>query len=256
MGPPPVDVAILARIQSSLEEALGAIRELVDSGPFRLYLDRDSDFPWMNYGFPVSGGVDAASIVGLVRDFQARGRLPRLEFFEDLWPEVSGLLDASGFECERRIPAMLCTESSFRPRENPELRIEVVSAESDLDTYYQVVHEAFEAPDPPDPSVVESVRKGIAQGNMRCAAATLDGKMIAAGAIVGAGEVAELAGIGTLHAYRRQAAASSVSSALMRQHFERGKLVWLSAGDDTSRAVYERLGFRVVGTQANYSLPS
>jgi predicted GNAT family acetyltransferase len=66
-------------------------------------------------------------------------------------------------------------------------------------------------------------------------------------------DAAELAGVGTRPDHRRKGVALAVSSFLLRQFFESGKVVWLSAADAAAQAVYEKLGFELAGTQVNIS---
>ena len=65
-----------------------------------------------------------------------------------------------------------------------------------------------------------------------------------------------MAGVGTVAEFRRQGWASAVSSRLLSEMFSdpatEDLIAWLSAGDSTARAVYEKLGFSQVGDQCNY----
>jgi predicted GNAT family acetyltransferase len=67
---------------------------------------------------------------------------------------------------------------------------------------------------------------------------------------------AEIAGVGTLPAYRRRGLASAVTAALAIDAFDRGiEVVWLSAADVDVAAMYARIGFRRVGTYVISSKP-
>ena len=60
--------------------------------------------------------------------------------------------------------------------------------------------------------------------------------------------VAEITGVTTLPAYRRQGLGSAVTAVLAEHAVRRGaRLLWLSATDDAVARVYSRLGFREVG---------
>ena len=84
----------------------------------------------------------------------------------------------------------------------------------------------------------------------RHAVADLPGEgVLAVGTAQRAGDVVEIAGIGTLPAARRRGLGGAVTAELARDALRRGaKLVFLSAGSLDIARVYERVGFRRVGT--------
>ncbi|MER6573811.1 GNAT family N-acetyltransferase, partial [Streptomyces sp. NPDC001093] len=66
---------------------------------------------------------------------------------------------------------------------------------------------------------------------------------------------AELAGVGTLPAYRGRGIAAAVTATLAGTMFGRGaRSVWLEYSGEGSRRVYERVGFRPGGTRLYVSL--
>jgi predicted GNAT family acetyltransferase len=61
--------------------------------------------------------------------------------------------------------------------------------------------------------------------------------------------VTEIVGVGVLPAFRRHGIAGALTSFLAHDALGRGvRTVFLSAGDETSGRVYERVGFRRVAT--------
>ena len=84
----------------------------------------------------------------------------------------------------------------------------------------------------------------------RHAVADLPGEgVLAVGTAQRAGDVVEIAGIGTLPAARRRGLGGAVTAELARDALSRGaELVFLSAGSLDVARVYERVGFRRVGT--------
>ncbi len=88
---------------------------------------------------------------------------------------------------------------------------------------------------------------------MRASLALVDGVPAGGAYTVGDDTISAEPGVGTAPEFRRRGVASCASSALMEQHFKNpDTLVWLSAGDEIAKAVYEKLGFRLLGTQLNY----
>ncbi|WP_434440761.1 GNAT family N-acetyltransferase [Lentzea sp. E54] len=84
----------------------------------------------------------------------------------------------------------------------------------------------------------------------RHAVADLPGEgVLAVGTAQRAGDVVEIVGIGTLPAARRRGLGAAVTAELARDALDRGaELVFLSAGSLDVARVYERVGFRRIGT--------
>ncbi|MGZ3143374.1 GNAT family N-acetyltransferase [Lentzea chajnantorensis] len=84
----------------------------------------------------------------------------------------------------------------------------------------------------------------------RHAVADLPGEgVLAVGTAQRAGDVVEVVGVGTLPAARRRGLGGAVTAALARDALDRGAgLVFLSAAGEEVARVYERVGFRRIGT--------
>ncbi len=66
----------------------------------------------------------------------------------------------------------------------------------------------------------------------------------------------EITAIVTLAALRRRGVAATLTSFLVRDHFNAGgTLAWLNAADARAQAVYHRVGFRDLDTLLNYMDP-
>jgi ribosomal protein S18 acetylase RimI-like enzyme len=88
----------------------------------------------------------------------------------------------------------------------------------------------------------------VAAGQPVLAAAYVDGFPVARGAVCVVGGVAEITGVTTLPAFRRQGLGAAVTAVLSDEAVRRGaRLLWMSATDDVVARVYSRLGFREVG---------
>lgn len=100
-------------------------------------------------------------------------------------------------------------------------------------------------------AVVRHEGDAIRSGLLRIALATLPRRAdpVAVGSASRVDDVAEIVGVGTLPAARRQGLASAVTVALARRALADGvELVFLAAGSDDVAMLYHRLGFRRVGT--------
>lgn len=73
--------------------------------------------------------------------------------------------------------------------------------------------------------------------------------VVSVGTAQRAGDVVEIAGVGTLPSVRRKGLGAAVTVALARDALDRGaETVFVSAGSETIARVYERVGFHRIGT--------
>ena len=81
------------------------------------------------------------------------------------------------------------------------------------------------------------------------AVAFAGGQPVAIGSHQPIEDVSEIVGVGTLPAHRRKGIAAGLTAFLVEDALRRGvRTVYLSAGDAAVARLYERLGFRRVGT--------
>ncbi len=208
---------------------------------------------WLNYAVPIAetspNGIDE-----MVEVFRVAERTPRLEFFVDLWPELTTRLEEKGFRCEKRMPIMVLTRDRWHGLNHEhDVRPVDYSTFSELNV---VLAEAFsvEAPEESDPYDDPSFQR-IMAGSTLASVVLADGKVVGAGFGVGTEQVREIAGIGTLVAYRRRGIAAAVIADLLDRFFgEGGDVAWLTPGDEGAQSVYARLGFDPIAEQVVYEL--
>jgi ribosomal protein S18 acetylase RimI-like enzyme len=105
-------------------------------------------------------------------------------------------------------------------------------------------------------SMTDFMRNRIAKGWSVAAAAFLEDEPVSVGMHQPVGDVSEVVGVGTLPVYRRRGLAAAVTSALVEDAMARGvTTIFLSAGSDDVARVYERIGFRRVGTAGSAERP-
>ncbi|MFF7631990.1 GNAT family N-acetyltransferase [Kitasatospora sp. NPDC008050] len=93
--------------------------------------------------------------------------------------------------------------------------------------------------------MADRIRAGVST----VAAAVRDGSACCAGQYLPVGEVAEIAGLGTLPTARRQGLALAVTAALVADARAAGvRTVFLSADSEDVARIYARLGFRTMAT--------
>jgi ribosomal protein S18 acetylase RimI-like enzyme len=92
-------------------------------------------------------------------------------------------------------------------------------------------------------------RRGAAELTLTAAATDPADGVVAAGSLQPAGPAAEIVAVATLPSHRRRGLAAAVTTALVHEARRRGiPMTLLSAQDDAVARVYERVGFRRVGT--------
>lgn len=249
---------LLRKIEAANTEALTPNRHAVQAGPFTLLLSPSSPLQWINNAVlaDTTAEIIKADVQAMVEAFRANDRMPRMELFSGIHGTLIRTLQATGFEIESEMPLMVCTPEMFQPQRSSEARLAWLKPDGDLETAMRLVDAAFEHEEPITPARIEASRRSLEKGSIRTALAYLDDRAAAVASLVVAKDVAELAGVGTLPEFRRRGAASAVSTFALEDFFKPGYLAWLSAGDEIAKAVYERLGFQLIGTQVNISLPN
>ena len=102
----------------------------------------------------------------------------------------------------------------------------------------------------PGEELVAASRRRTAAGDHHTAVveSPADG-ILATGALMRSGDVAEIAGVATLPSARKRGYASQLTAVLARRALTAGvHLIFLSAGDDDVARLYTKVGFRRVGT--------
>nr|WP_296070605.1 GNAT family N-acetyltransferase [uncultured Actinoplanes sp.] len=101
-----------------------------------------------------------------------------------------------------------------------------------------------------DDALVESLRDRSASGAYATAVVESPTEgILATGAVMRSGDVAEIAGVATLPSARKRGYASQLTAALARRALTEGAgLIFLSAGDDDVARLYTKVGFRRIGT--------
>jgi predicted GNAT family acetyltransferase len=195
-------------------------------------------------------------IVARLRElFRQRRRVLRFEFLEPIHRGLGKVLEECGLKLEHDAPLMLCARGELVDFVNDDVEVLPLDAQVSDDTLRRLLlvgQRGFGYGDGKvAPAEIAEQRGHLAAGRYRSAYATIDGVIVGIGSMTV--QTDELVGIATLPEYRRRGVAASVSSFLVRQHFQKGaRIAWLSAGDDAAEAVYRKIGFRRVGVQSNY----
>jgi RimJ/RimL family protein N-acetyltransferase len=251
---------IAARIQAQLRHSAHLNFEAVAVPPFTLFFNPDDDSPYANYAIPDGpvGGEIRAPLAELQSLFRARRRTARFEFIEACAPELAAGLRANGFIEEARFQLMICTPESYRPvPEVPGLAVSILAGDAPLgqvQEFVSMLHHAFDPGAPEAITEVEAAQYRRRYGSTQMIVARLDDKVVGGGSLMPPYQgLAEIAGIGTLEAFRRRGVASAVTAYAARAAFEQGlDLVFLTAANEQAGRVYERAGFRPHGVALAY----
>jgi len=252
--------SLTERLDRYLDAAPRSSAEPEEVGPFTLFRSRA---PWPYYARPRIGlqrAIDSADL-GRLADRCRELDLPlAIEWVGEVTPSLEPLARAAGLEVE--VHPLLVLDSSETSAE-PDPAVEILDADDPrLPASRAIADVGFGTPGTEvgaagererderaakvRQEVRDHVRRQIRAGLM-VTAVTLDQN--ATGTLIPVGDTAEIVGVATLPAHRRRGLAGAITRALVAEARRRGvTLVLLSAGSDEVARVYERAGFRRVGT--------
>lgn len=262
---PAVDLGLLGRMATNVIAVGRRGRSAESVGDFTAFLSAGSSDYFMSFAVPRPrpDGVDARPAAGwavslslLAKHFAARERALRLEFFVELFPHLPEALTIAGVGEDKSAPAMAALPAQFRPVRKTGMDMVPVEAGNvvAVERFMAIQGDAFGVRIAAGPTGWRPILEaGLADGSMIAAIGEVGGKACCGAVIMIGGGAAELAGVGTLPAYRRHGYASDLCSRLLEAYFEHtGAPAWLSADDEIAESLYGALGFRRIGTQLNY----
>lgn len=267
--------AWLAAVEAQFLAAMATDATTVETPAFRVHLWPEPDPFYRNVAVPTHRVADWATAIAAMRQaFAAADRAPRLEFIEDLWPDLAPALTEAGFAAASRMPVMIGAD---RPPEapadpaagRPVTHLDGATGRELLEAYLEVANAAFGQPLPPATRSreVALLASGLARG--RCQISVIideTGNVLAGAGLIGITRlplgggtpvpVAELAGVWTAADHRRCGLARRVTAAVLDRFASTGGVAWLAAKGERSAALYARLGFRAIGHQRTFSEPA
>ena len=272
MSPVGTDADLLERIEAYYDAAPRPAADVEEHGALTLFVSR---IPWRFYGRPRLGlGEDVgADDVAAVRARQRElGVREAFEWVHETTPSLAGAAAAAGLEV-LRVPLLALDPAAWAPPPVPErVGVRMLAADdAALPAAQAVVELAFaaagtglgdagtEARDlaAAQLSDLRFLRERLRSGLTAMAVAedAADGA-VGAGSHQLVGRVTEVTGVGTLPSARRRGIGAAVTGRLVAHARERGaEIVFLSAADDAVARLYERLGFRRIGT-AGFAHPA
>ncbi|GAB4579112.1 MAG: GNAT family N-acetyltransferase [Anaerolineales bacterium] len=251
---------LIPQLQAQLRYGASQGLEPVSVPPFTFFYNPDSDSLFANYAIPdmpIEGDLRDA-LATLKTAFHERGRTPRLEYLEGFAPDLAQALEANGFIQEIRTLLMVCTPDSYRtPQEVPGLVIRLVHGNSpmaDQRAAVTVQRRSFGSDDAPEVTEEEAIQYFTRWARQQMFLAKVNGEPVSVASLMPPYQgLAEVAGIATLSAFRRQGIGAAITAHAVQRGFEQGLgAVFLTAMDERTGRVYTRVGFQGIGSGLAY----
>lgn len=240
-----------ARIHAYLRIAASQGRETARIGPFHATFSPHSANPYLSYAIPDDDAVPTATdVTALIAAYEARERIPRLEYIARLAPAVEPALIDAGFTVEGRLPLMACVPGAVRPQPLPEgIELVVPMTDAELLATLTAQNEAYGGP-PAEPEAAERLRASMAAGQLVILARVAQsGEAVGGGACTTPAQgLTEVAGIGVRTPFRRRGVAAALTARLVQEAFAVGvELAFLMAAGEDEARIYARAGFTRIG---------
>lgn len=249
----------LLRIDACCDSMPRARARVEELGALRLFVGGSGSMPYYARPAGPSVTITTADVEQTRSRQRALGVPEAFEWIDDLVPSLGVAAQTSGLRVAR-CPLLVLEEGSRR-----DARVTILGAESPLLTQARAVAQLAFAPadanEPVgpaqrdiaaraiDPASLDGDRRAIRDGRFIVAVAIDGGGAVACGSVQHDGSVAEVVGVATLPTHRRRGLAGAITATLSAEARSRGmRTVFLSAGDEEAARVYERVGFRRIGT--------
>ena len=246
----------LKQLETSLRLVGTQGRETLTVGPFEAFISASQN-PLMSFATPHtevsewSGAIDELKHV-----FSGRGRRARLEYFYELYPSLTPALEQAGFKQDNAAPVMTLTQGELASSARTHSAYRRLGADEGerLREFLGQQSVAYGGMGGEDalawlPQLIAGLKSGV----VIVAGLEQNGLFVSGATIQLGGEVGELAGVWTRPELQKQGLAFTLCRQLLTDYFAAGyELCWLSAAEGAV-GLYQKLGFRRVGTQHNYS---
>jgi ribosomal protein S18 acetylase RimI-like enzyme len=245
-------VTLMQTLEDYYDAAPRPLATTEEVGPFTVFLRTGDGWPY--YARPRLGytGTVRATEVEAVRARQRQLGVPEaVEWVHETTPSLLAAAREAGLqvaECPLLVfPAGAVPAQPVLPAG---VRVGVLEADSpDVGAVTAAVSAGFAGSDEPEPSAPGSMPGLMRSGVLAMAGAHDEQGAVGGGSHAPRGAATELTGIAVLPRARCRGVGAAVTAALVADARARGiETILLAAQDDAVARVYERIGFRRVGT--------
>ncbi len=253
------DVERFATWQRDALEARAADSELLDLGPFRVVLSKNKDLPLASWITLVDGTASEAETLKAVPKLKAalkKHKAPlEIEYNEAVFPKVGAWLETAGLKLAETNPLMACRPDAFKPFVAAEVhltQLRATATAAELEAFQQIRWTDGGEVDRPVPPI-DPLRVALGVTTSVFLLAWLDWEAAGTGVSHALKGAAEVVGVVTKKQQRRRGVATTITSELVRRHFDGGgDFVFLDAANEEAARIYERLGFSRFGANVVY----
>jgi predicted GNAT family acetyltransferase len=178
-----------------------------------------------------------------------------VEYDDHAFPHAAEWFAGSGLKLVETNPLMACRPETFKPFAAPDVSLTRLSQHgkpNELEAFQKLRWTDGGDVDR-DVQPVERLRADLVSATSVYLLAWLEWEPVGTGVSHVTRTAAEVVGVVTRNDRRRRGVAATVTSELVRRHFEGGgDFVFLDAAHDDAAKVYERLGFTRFGSKALY----
>jgi ribosomal protein S18 acetylase RimI-like enzyme len=253
------DAERFAAWQRDTLEAKALDSEMLTIGPFQVALSKGKEAPATNWVTLVDGSASEADTEQAIPKLKAalkKHKSPlEIAYNEAAFPKVGPWLEAGGLKLARKDALMALRPESFKPSVAAEVHLTQLGPRAiaaELEAFQQIRWTNGGDVSRQAPSV-NQLRVELGVPSSVFLLAWLDWEAAGTGVSHSLKGAAELVGIVTQKALRRRGVAATITSELVRRHFDRGgDFVFLDAAGDEAAKVYEALGFSPFGVNLVY----
>ena len=253
------DAERFAAWQRDTLEARAADLEVLTIGPFSVALSKEKEVPATSWVTLVDGTASEGETLKAVPKLKAalkKHKSPlEIGYNEARFPKVGEWLESAGLKLAEKNPLMACRPDAFKPSIAAEVHLTQLGPRAiaaELEAFQQIRWTDGGEVDRPVPPIDE-LRAALGVASSVFLLAWVDWVAAGTGVSHALKGAAEVVGVVTQKELRRRGVAATVTSELVRRHFDRGgDFVFLDAANEEATRLYQRLGFSSFGANLVY----
>jgi ribosomal protein S18 acetylase RimI-like enzyme len=253
------DAERFAAWQRDTLEARAADLDVLTIGPFSVALSKEKEAPATSWVTLVDGTATEGETLKAVPKLKAalkKHKSPlEIEYNETRFPKVGAWLESAGLKLAEKNALMACRPDAFKSSIAPEVHLTQLGPRAiaaELEAFQQIRWTDGGEIDRQVPPIDE-LRAALAVASSVFLLAWVDWVAAGTGVSHALKGAAEVVGVVTQKELRRRGVAATVTSELVRRHFDRGgDFVFLDAANEEAARLYERLGFSSFGANLVY----